>query len=46
MHRGLTRGLLERLDPGAVLDRFVAYDPDRAGCVVALRDVAETRDAR
>jgi len=32
LHRGLTRGLLERLDPSSHLTAFVPDDPDRAGC--------------
>jgi hypothetical protein len=34
LHRGITRGLLERLDPGARLADFVARDPYAAGCIV------------
>jgi predicted ArsR family transcriptional regulator len=36
LHRGLTRGLLDRLDPGATLARFVPHDPDRAGCEIGI----------
>jgi predicted ArsR family transcriptional regulator len=36
LHRGLTRGLLDELEPFAVLRRFVPEDPDRAGCVIEV----------
>jgi predicted ArsR family transcriptional regulator len=35
LHRGLTRGLLDRLDPGSELADFVVRDPIAAGCVIA-----------
>jgi len=35
-HRGLTRGLLDILDPTAQLVGFEPHDPDTAGCLVAL----------
>jgi predicted ArsR family transcriptional regulator len=34
LHRGITQGLLERLDPQARLAAFVPRDPDTAGCLV------------
>jgi predicted ArsR family transcriptional regulator len=34
LHRGITRGLLERLDPEAQLAAFVPKDPDTAGCLI------------
>jgi predicted ArsR family transcriptional regulator len=34
LHRGITRGLLERLDPSARLAAFVPRDPDTAGCLI------------
>ena len=37
LHKGITRGLLDVLAPGAELERFVPHDPVRAGCVVELR---------
>jgi len=40
LHRGLTRGLLDRLDPGASLARFVPHDPDRAGCEIDIEGLA------
>lgn len=38
LHRGLTRGLLDRLAPTATLARFVPHDPDRAGCEIDVDD--------
>lgn len=40
LHRGLTRGLLDSLAPGAKLDRFVPHDPDRAGCEIVIEGLA------
>lgn len=37
LHRGMTRGLLERIDPATRLTAFVPEDPDRAGCLIELR---------
>lgn len=37
LHRGLTRGLLDTLDPKTKLVGFVAKDPDEAGCLIELR---------
>ena len=36
LHRGLTRGLLDVLEPEAELAEFVPYDPDEAGCLIEL----------
>ncbi len=36
LHRGLTLGLLDRLDPHAALKNFIPKDPDRAGCLIEL----------
>jgi predicted ArsR family transcriptional regulator len=36
LHRGITRGLLERLGPGTELAAFVPRDPLQAGCVIEL----------
>jgi predicted ArsR family transcriptional regulator len=36
LHRGLTGGLLDELEPSAVLTRFVPEDPDTAGCVIEV----------
>jgi predicted ArsR family transcriptional regulator len=37
LHRGLTRGLLDRVAPDAELVGFVARDPDAAGCEIEIR---------
>jgi predicted ArsR family transcriptional regulator len=37
LHRGITRGLLDVLDPNAKLAGFVPHDPDEAGCLIELR---------
>lgn len=39
LHRGITRGLLDRIAPTATLLRFVPRDPDTAGCEVDLGGV-------
>lgn len=36
LHRGLTVGVLEKLDPKAKLTSFEPHDPDRAGCMVEV----------
>jgi predicted ArsR family transcriptional regulator len=37
LHRGLTRGMLDALDPKTKLVGFVPQDPDAAGCLIELR---------
>jgi predicted ArsR family transcriptional regulator len=37
LHRGITRGLLDTLDPDTKLLGFVPKDPDAAGCLIELR---------
>jgi predicted ArsR family transcriptional regulator len=37
LHRGITRGLLDRLSPKTRLSAFVPKDPDVAGCEITLR---------
>ena len=37
LHRGITRGLLDALDPNTKLVGFVPKDPATAGCLVELR---------
>ena len=37
LHRGITCGLLDQLDPETKLARFVPEDPDQAGCLIQLR---------
>ncbi|HMX70590.1 MAG TPA: helix-turn-helix domain-containing protein [Solirubrobacterales bacterium] len=42
LHRGLTGGLLETLEPGFRLEGFEPRDPDEAGCVItAIRQTGE-----
>jgi hypothetical protein len=36
LHRGLTRGLLDELQPTARLTRFIPADPDEAGCLIEV----------
>jgi predicted ArsR family transcriptional regulator len=40
LHRGLTRGLLDKLEPTARLTGFMPEDPDRAGCVIEVEGLA------
>ena len=42
LHRGLTRGLLDQLDPAARLAAFVAKNPDRAGCLIEVEGFERT----
>jgi predicted ArsR family transcriptional regulator len=37
LHRGLTRGMLDELDPKTKLIGFVPKDPDEAGCLIEVR---------
>lgn len=37
LHRGMTRGMLDELDPKTKLVGFVPKDPDEAGCLIELR---------
>ena len=37
LHRGMTRGLLEALEPSARLVDFVPRDPDTAGCLIEVK---------
>jgi predicted ArsR family transcriptional regulator len=46
LHRGITRGLLERLDPDARLEAFVPHDPDTAGCLVDVAPAGSPSTAR
>ena len=36
LHRGLTLGLLDQLDPAATLKGFVPKDPETAGCLIEV----------
>jgi predicted ArsR family transcriptional regulator len=48
LHRGITRGLLDVLEPQGKLTAFVPHDPDQAGCQIELdgvrRPAATSRD--
>lgn len=46
LHRGITRGLLDVLDPDVKLAGFVPRDPDNAGCLVELSGIHPAPDAR
>ena len=37
LHRGITKGILDQLDPRAKLVEFEPRDPDSAGCVVGVK---------
>lgn len=37
LHRGITQGLLDVIDPTASLAAFIPKDPDTAGCRITLR---------
>ncbi len=39
LHKGITRGLIDVLEPQARLTGFVPRDPDEAGCLIELRGV-------
>lgn len=45
LHRGMTRGLLDELDPGGRLARFEPHDPERAGCLVEVTGARSVRAA-
>ena len=36
LHRGITQGLLDMVEPGARLTSFVPHDPDTAGCEIEV----------
>ena len=38
IHRGMTTGLREGVDPGATLSGFVPKDPDTAGCLIDVQE--------
>jgi len=37
LHRGMTRGLLDEIDPATRLTAFVPQDPEAAGCMIEVR---------
>ncbi|HZO77021.1 MAG TPA: helix-turn-helix domain-containing protein [Solirubrobacteraceae bacterium] len=46
LHRGLTQGLLDVLEPAARLANFVPKDPDRAGCLIEVEGLAPRKAVR
>jgi len=42
LHRGLTLGVLDELEPSALLTKFVPQDPDRAGCLIEVEGFNRT----
>lgn len=42
LHKGITQGLLDVLEPEAKLTAFVPHDPDEAGCLIELRRPSDT----
>lgn len=44
LHRGITRGVLDVLEPSARLVDFVPNDPDVAGCLIEMEGVPPPRD--
>jgi predicted ArsR family transcriptional regulator len=40
LHRGITRGMLDRLAPAAELDEFVVRHPERGGCAIGIAGLA------
>jgi hypothetical protein len=46
LHRGITRGLLDVLDPETRLVGFEPKDPDTAGCLIELRGPMASEAAR
>jgi predicted ArsR family transcriptional regulator len=45
LHRGITRGLLDVLEPRAKLVGFVPHDPYEAGCMMELGGIGESAKA-
>ena len=46
LHKGITRGLLDVLEPQAKLTGFVPHDPDQAGCLIELRGLGKPAATR
>ncbi|MCP9489810.1 MAG: hypothetical protein MSC31_08025 [Solirubrobacteraceae bacterium MAG38_C4-C5] len=40
LHRGISRGLLDVIAPSAKLTDFVAKDPHRGGCLIAVNGLS------
>ncbi|MGI8631505.1 MAG: helix-turn-helix transcriptional regulator [Solirubrobacterales bacterium] len=45
LHKGITLGLLDEIDPSSELTRFEPHDPDRAGCLVEVAGVGRDESA-
>jgi predicted ArsR family transcriptional regulator len=45
LHRGITRGLLDVLEPDANLAGFVPHEPDLAGCEIEIDGLAAAEEA-
>jgi hypothetical protein len=43
LHRGITRGLLDVLQPAAKLKAFVPKDPADAGCLITVAGLGAQR---
>ena len=46
LHRGITRGLLDVLDPHAKLAGFVPRDADKADCLIELSGIHAAPDTQ
>jgi predicted ArsR family transcriptional regulator len=46
LHKGITRGLLDVLDPNAKLTGFVPHDPDNADCTIELHGLTPAPAAK
>ena len=45
LHKGITRGVLDALDPDTVLTGFVANNPDTAHCLIEIRTTTDDAPA-
>jgi len=41
LHKGITRGLLDVLEPNARLTKFVSKNPDEAGCLIGVHGLGQ-----
>ena len=46
LHKGITQGLLDELDPAGRLTRFEPHDPERAGCLVEVSGAERIKPAQ
>lgn len=42
LHRGITQGLIDVIDPKAKMTKFVPHDPDEGGCLIQVAGVRRT----